>query len=291
MAFDFPGLGLADRPEDFDYSWSGLRAGSERRSTRSGSTAATSSSTTSAGRSRCEWAVRNPERVLSLTALNTLLGVASFSAPGRCSRSRSAASARCGLARFARWPMSAAPLPAGSRQPRGDASPRGLRPLLPAEARRRRPGVPADHAGLRADRGRSSASSGRGWPSGPTRRGSSGASATRRSASTSCRLVQEALEVPRPDPAAGQALPAGGPGDPGRQRDHRLGRAAGLRRRIALRPTPGRGRRSRAASAPRVRGTGSPRRRSRAAPRHPGTPRAPRRALRARRSATRCAPG
>src|SRR4029078_13111794 len=24
VAFDFPGLGLADRPEDFDYSWSGL---------------------------------------------------------------------------------------------------------------------------------------------------------------------------------------------------------------------------------------------------------------------------
>src|SRR4051812_5575998 len=24
IAFDFPGLGLADRPEEFDYSWSGL---------------------------------------------------------------------------------------------------------------------------------------------------------------------------------------------------------------------------------------------------------------------------
>src|ERR671931_1523348 len=24
VAFDFPGLGLADRPVDFDYSWSGL---------------------------------------------------------------------------------------------------------------------------------------------------------------------------------------------------------------------------------------------------------------------------
>jgi len=24
VAFDFPGLGLADRPEAFDYSWSGL---------------------------------------------------------------------------------------------------------------------------------------------------------------------------------------------------------------------------------------------------------------------------
>src|SRR3990172_10463129 len=24
VAFDYPGLGLADRPEDYDYSWSGL---------------------------------------------------------------------------------------------------------------------------------------------------------------------------------------------------------------------------------------------------------------------------
>ena len=29
----------------------------------------------------CEWAVRNPERVLSLTALNTMLGVAGFKRP------------------------------------------------------------------------------------------------------------------------------------------------------------------------------------------------------------------
>lgn len=26
IAFDFPGLGLADRPRDFDYTWSGLAA-------------------------------------------------------------------------------------------------------------------------------------------------------------------------------------------------------------------------------------------------------------------------
>ena len=51
-AFDFPGLGLAERPEDFDYSWSGLaRVDRARRSTPSSSTASTWSSTTSAGRS------------------------------------------------------------------------------------------------------------------------------------------------------------------------------------------------------------------------------------------------
>lgn len=80
-AFDFPGLGLADRPEEFDYSWSGLARWSGE-------------AIDALGIERChlvvhdiggpigfEWAIRNPDRVLSLTALNTLVDVAGFRRP------------------------------------------------------------------------------------------------------------------------------------------------------------------------------------------------------------------
>jgi pimeloyl-ACP methyl ester carboxylesterase len=81
IAFDLPGLGLAERPEDFDYSWTGLARW-------------TGAAIDELGIERChlvvhdiggpdafEWAIRNPDRVLSLTALNTLVDVASFRRP------------------------------------------------------------------------------------------------------------------------------------------------------------------------------------------------------------------
>ena len=80
-AFDFPGLGLAERPEDFDYSWSGLARW-------------TGEAIDALEIDRChlvvhdiagpiglEWAIRNPDRVLSVTALNTFLDVATFRRP------------------------------------------------------------------------------------------------------------------------------------------------------------------------------------------------------------------
>jgi pimeloyl-ACP methyl ester carboxylesterase len=81
VAFDLPGLGLADRPVDYDYSWSGLAdfAG-----------AAIDALDIErchvvvhdiGGPIGCEWAVRNRDRVLSLTALNTLLDLATFRRP------------------------------------------------------------------------------------------------------------------------------------------------------------------------------------------------------------------
>jgi pimeloyl-ACP methyl ester carboxylesterase len=79
VAFDLPGLGLAEKPEDFDYSWSGLGRW-------------TGEAVEALGLERChlvlhdiggpiglEWALRNPERVKSLTVLDTLLDVAHFS--------------------------------------------------------------------------------------------------------------------------------------------------------------------------------------------------------------------
>jgi pimeloyl-ACP methyl ester carboxylesterase len=81
IAFDFPGLGLAERPDDFDYAWSGLASW-------------TAAAIDALGIERChlvvhdiggpvgfEWAIRNPERVVSLTALNTLVDAASFHRP------------------------------------------------------------------------------------------------------------------------------------------------------------------------------------------------------------------
>lgn len=80
-AFDFPGLGLADRPEGFDYSWSALARW-------------TGEAIDALGIDRChlvvhdiggpigfEWAIRNPDRVLSVTALNTFVDVAGFQRP------------------------------------------------------------------------------------------------------------------------------------------------------------------------------------------------------------------
>ena len=81
IAFDFPGLGLADRPEGFDYSWSGLARW-------------TGEAIDALGIERChlvvhdiggpvgfEWAIRNRQRVLSITALNTLVNAAGFHRP------------------------------------------------------------------------------------------------------------------------------------------------------------------------------------------------------------------
>jgi pimeloyl-ACP methyl ester carboxylesterase len=81
VSFDLPGLGLAERPTDFDYSWSGLGRW-------------VGAAIEALGIERChlvvhdiggpvglEWAVRNPRGVLSLTALDTLIDVASFHRP------------------------------------------------------------------------------------------------------------------------------------------------------------------------------------------------------------------
>jgi haloalkane dehalogenase len=78
VAFDLPGLGLAERPRDFDYTWSGLGRW-------------TGAAIDALGIDRChlvlhdiggpiamEWAARNRERVRTLTVLDTLLAVDGF---------------------------------------------------------------------------------------------------------------------------------------------------------------------------------------------------------------------
>lgn len=81
IAFDLPGLGLAERPPSFDYTWSGLATYTE-------------AAIDALEIDRChlvvhdiggpigfEWAIRHPDRVLSLTALNTLVDAARFRRP------------------------------------------------------------------------------------------------------------------------------------------------------------------------------------------------------------------
>jgi haloalkane dehalogenase len=81
IAFDFPGTGLARRPPDFDYSWSGLARWTAR-------------AIDALGIDRChlmvhdiggpigfEWAIGHPARVLSLTALDTVVDVGAFRPP------------------------------------------------------------------------------------------------------------------------------------------------------------------------------------------------------------------
>src|SRR5690349_8363912 len=81
VAFDLPGLGVADRPTGFDYTWTGL-----------GRFAAAAVDALGVDRFHLvvhdiggpvgfELAARLPERVLSLTLLNTLVAAGSFRRP------------------------------------------------------------------------------------------------------------------------------------------------------------------------------------------------------------------
>src|SRR3954470_12456990 len=78
VAFDLPGLGLAEKPSAFDYSWSGLGRW-------------TGEAINGLGIDRChlvlhdiggpialEWALRNRDRVSTLTVLDTLMEPAHF---------------------------------------------------------------------------------------------------------------------------------------------------------------------------------------------------------------------
>jgi haloalkane dehalogenase len=78
VAFDLPGMGFSERPHDFDYSWTGLGRW-------------TGAAIDALGIERChfvlhdvggpiglEWALRNRDRVKTLTVLDTVLAVDGF---------------------------------------------------------------------------------------------------------------------------------------------------------------------------------------------------------------------
>lgn len=81
VAFDFPGLGLADRPEDFDYSWGGLAAWTAAAIDALGLDRYHLVVHDIGGPVGFEVAINHRDRIRSLTALNTLVDAGSFHRP------------------------------------------------------------------------------------------------------------------------------------------------------------------------------------------------------------------
>jgi haloalkane dehalogenase len=78
VAFDLPGLGLADKPENFDYSWSGLGTWTGAAIDALGIDGCHLVLHDIGGPIGLEWALRNRDRVRSLTVLDTLIDVGHF---------------------------------------------------------------------------------------------------------------------------------------------------------------------------------------------------------------------
>ena len=81
IAFDFPGLGYAERPEAFDYSWSGLAAWAEKAVDALGLSKFHLVVHDIGGPIGFELIRRIPARIASLTVLNTLVHVERFKRP------------------------------------------------------------------------------------------------------------------------------------------------------------------------------------------------------------------
>ncbi|MBJ7347654.1 MAG: alpha/beta fold hydrolase, partial [Thermoleophilaceae bacterium] len=81
IAFDFPGMGLAERPSDYDYTWTGLGRFSAAAVDALGLEKFHLVVHDVGGPVGFELAAAMPERILSLTILNTLLHVEDFKRP------------------------------------------------------------------------------------------------------------------------------------------------------------------------------------------------------------------
>ena len=81
VAFDLPGMGFADRPQDFDYSWSSLAKWSVEAIQAAGIEDFHLVVHDIGGPIGFDVIRRIPERIRSLTVLNTMLQVASFRRP------------------------------------------------------------------------------------------------------------------------------------------------------------------------------------------------------------------
>ncbi|MFW2383040.1 MAG: alpha/beta fold hydrolase, partial [Acidimicrobiales bacterium] len=81
IAIDLQGLGFSDRPTDFDYSWTGLSAWLEKALDAADLDSFHLVVHDIGGPIGFDLIRRNPDRILSLTVLNTLTEVASFRKP------------------------------------------------------------------------------------------------------------------------------------------------------------------------------------------------------------------
>src|SRR5258705_748335 len=78
IAFDFPGLGLAERPSDFDYSWSGLARWTGQAIDALGIDRRHLVVHDIGGPIGFEWAITHPSRLGSRTVLNSPFALAQF---------------------------------------------------------------------------------------------------------------------------------------------------------------------------------------------------------------------
>jgi haloalkane dehalogenase len=78
VAFDLPGLGLAEKPDGFDYSWSGLGRWTGEAIDGLGIESCHLVLHDIGGPIGLEWALRHQDRIRSLTVLDTLIDVAHF---------------------------------------------------------------------------------------------------------------------------------------------------------------------------------------------------------------------
>ena len=106
VAFDFPGVGLADRPSSFDYSWSGLADWTREAMNALDIERCHLVVHDIGGPIGCEWAVAEPDRVLSLTVLNTMLGLATFRRPWSMAPFAMPGIGRIALATLTPWAFS-----------------------------------------------------------------------------------------------------------------------------------------------------------------------------------------
>jgi len=81
IAMDFPGLGFADRPQDFDYSWTGLSAWLEKALNAAQIDSFHLVVHDAGGPVGFDLVRRIPERIQSLTVLNTIVNASRFSKP------------------------------------------------------------------------------------------------------------------------------------------------------------------------------------------------------------------
>ncbi len=81
VAMDFPGLGFAERPTDFDYTWTGLSAWLEKALAAANIDSFHLVVHDLGGPIGFDLVRRIPQRILSLTVLNTIVNVSTFSRP------------------------------------------------------------------------------------------------------------------------------------------------------------------------------------------------------------------
>ena len=243
IAFDFPGLGLADRPRDFDYSWSGLARWLGEAIDALGLDRCHLVVHDIGGPIGCEWAVAQPRPgALADRAQHGPRARRRSAGRGRCARSRSAGSASSGCGR-----------PRGRRSRRCSAC-RGSATARRCRRRRSTPTASCCCASTAAAPSCGSCAA----SSSPRRRGpAAGDGLAERP--YPARIIWGELDPAlgldhmerrpagarrrRSGAAARQALPPGGPAGPARVHDRRPGRPAGLSAASAVVLDPVEGRR------------------------------------------------